>query len=173
MIVESTREYLEAYAEGVNFARDQRKKLLPDVQGMSKWTLLRKVIRTVIPSQFHQPIGDFLGSNWEFFLAGYDDSDPWTIRDSLVIFKLLGYVGLADTQILTEKVIYRAIHAGIPVEKLQLAFPNLNGLSSSLSRISFSHLFLQRFLFVRSFLKDLKKKRKKGQKLTKQSSNHG
>jgi len=66
---------------------------------------------------------------FEFTLVGYHP-EQWRIEDCLITVKLMGYVGLAQTQQDAEKLIIRCIRDHVDLEKLSSLFsPFLEGLS--------------------------------------------
>jgi penicillin amidase len=77
------------------------------------------------------------GVNWylerqrrpvELVLAGYRP-EPWTVADTLLTIKLIGYIGLAQTQQDFEKLLVEAIRDGVSVAMLKrLVAPHLDGL---------------------------------------------
>ena len=60
----------------------------------------------------------------EFRLLGYKP-EPWHIRDSMLIVKIFGFLGLADSQGTMEKFLVQMIQHGVPQEKLKELFPYL------------------------------------------------
>jgi penicillin G amidase len=66
---------------------------------------------------------------FEFKLVGYQP-EKWCIEDCLITVKLMGYVGLAQTQQDAEKLIVRCLRDHVDTEKLRSLFsPFLEGLS--------------------------------------------
>jgi penicillin amidase len=66
---------------------------------------------------------------WELKLVGYRP-EKWTVADVLLTVKLMGYVGLAQSQQQMEKFLIQAIRGGTQVAKLKKLFaPHLDGLS--------------------------------------------
>jgi len=78
---------------------------------------------------------------WEFRLVGYRP-EPWRIADTLLIVKLMSYLGLAQLQQDLEKLIIQAIHRGASLDRLkQLFAPHLDGLDEpTVSLIRSVHL---------------------------------
>lgn len=72
-------------------------------------------------------MGRLFGMEIELLLVGYDHR-PWTPIDSLLIYKLIGFSGLADSQMNGEKFIVTNLINGVDPEKMQLLFPNLKGI---------------------------------------------
>lgn len=69
----------------------------------------------------------YLSSNkpvYEFRLLGYTP-EPWHIKDSMLIVKIFGYIGLADSQGTMEKFLVQMIQRGVAQEKLKELFPYL------------------------------------------------
>ncbi len=68
------------------------------------------------------------GKTWEFKLLGVH-LEPWTIQDSLMVIKIMSYIGLAQTQQDAEKFIIQSIREEINIEKLKSLFsPHLDGI---------------------------------------------
>jgi penicillin amidase len=61
---------------------------------------------------------------YEFRLMGYKP-DPWDIRDSLLIAKIVGFIGLADAQGNMEKLLIQMIQNDVEEAKLREFFPYL------------------------------------------------
>ncbi len=61
---------------------------------------------------------------YEFRLLGYTP-EPWDIRDSLLIGKIFGFIGLADAQGAMEKFLLQMIRNDVAEEKLRELFPYL------------------------------------------------
>ncbi len=69
---------------------------------------------------------------WELKALGRTVT-PWTPADALITYKLMSYIGLAQTQQDTEKLILQAIHEGVDPGKLRALFsPHLDGLTDTL-----------------------------------------
>lgn len=65
----------------------------------------------------------------EFVLTGYHP-EPWTLEDSLLIGKLVAYIGLAQTQQRSELLIIDSIRRGVDIAHLKRLFsPHLEGLT--------------------------------------------
>lgn len=60
----------------------------------------------------------------EFWVTGYHPR-PWTISDSLITARIMGFVGLAQVQGEFEKFLLQMIQNGIPDAKLKALFPYL------------------------------------------------
>jgi penicillin amidase len=60
----------------------------------------------------------------EFRLLGYKP-EPWHIRDSMLIEKIFGFIGLADSQGTMEKFLIQMIQNGVTQDKLRELFPYL------------------------------------------------
>jgi penicillin amidase len=60
----------------------------------------------------------------EFRLLGYHP-EPWHIRDSMLIEKIFGFIGLADSQGTMEKFLVQMIQHGATQDKLRELFPYL------------------------------------------------
>ncbi|MFZ5519065.1 MAG: penicillin acylase family protein [Candidatus Zhuqueibacterota bacterium] len=60
----------------------------------------------------------------EFRMVGYTPA-PWTIQDSILTAKLMGYIGLAQAQGDMEKFLVQMIQREIPEKKLRALFPYL------------------------------------------------
>ena len=60
----------------------------------------------------------------EFKLLGYVP-EPWTIKDSIVMPKIMGFLGLADAQGMMEKFLVQMIQKDVEEEKLKELFPYL------------------------------------------------
>lgn len=61
---------------------------------------------------------------YEFRILGYKP-EPWHIRDSMLIGKIFGFIGLADSQGTMEKFLVQMIQHGVSQEKLKELFPYL------------------------------------------------
>lgn len=71
-------------------------------------------------------------SPWEFKLVGYHPS-PWTMDDSIVIVRAMGYVQIAQHQADMERLILEMAQAGVSRDHLDALFPDLlDGLDMSL-----------------------------------------
>ena len=64
------------------------------------------------------------GPVYEFKLLGYEP-EAWDIRDSLILGKAFGFLGLADAQGAMEKFLVQMIQNGVPDDKLRELFPYL------------------------------------------------
>jgi penicillin amidase len=62
---------------------------------------------------------------YEFRLMGYAP-EPWDIRDSLLIAKIIGFIGLADAQGNMEKLLIQMIQNDVEEAKLRELFPYLS-----------------------------------------------
>ena len=72
------------------------------------------------------------GKTWEFKLLNVQ-LESWTIQDSLMVIKVMSYIGLAQTQQDAEKFIIQSIREEIDLEKLKSLFsPHLDGISDSI-----------------------------------------
>ncbi|MBI5365913.1 MAG: penicillin acylase family protein [Planctomycetes bacterium] len=68
----------------------------------------------------------------ELLLVGYHP-EPWTPADSLAVAQIMGYIGLAQVQQDTEKLIIQALAAGVSVDRLKALYrPHLDGLDAEL-----------------------------------------
>ena len=73
------------------------------------------------------------GYPWEFRLLGYRP-EPWQPVDVLTTYKLMSYVGLAQSQQDAEKFILQAIKAGVDLDRLRALFaPHLDELTAELA----------------------------------------
>ncbi len=71
---------------------------------------------------------------WEFKLLGYTPT-PWTIRDSVLVTRIAGYISLAQSQSEIERVFVEMVQAGVERDKLNELFPgNLSDLDEELLR---------------------------------------
>jgi penicillin G amidase len=61
---------------------------------------------------------------WELRLAGYSP-DPWTAGDTLVLSRVIGYVGLAQSQGDIERLFIEMVQAGVDDARLRALFPNI------------------------------------------------
>jgi len=69
---------------------------------------------------------------WEFKLLGVD-LEPWSPRDSLMVVKIMSYIGLAQTQQDAEKLIIQLIRNKLDLNKIKDLFsPHLDGLSQDI-----------------------------------------
>src|SRR5688572_28802697 len=66
---------------------------------------------------------------WELRLVGYQP-EPWTIADSVLMTRIVGYVGLAQTQGELERLLVEMVQAGVSDRALQALFPNIPELSA-------------------------------------------
>src|SRR5690606_17070287 len=70
------------------------------------------------------------GAPWEFKLARHKPA-PWKPEDTLLTVRLMSYVGLAQTQEDTERLIIQAVRDGCDITKLKSLFnPYLNDLNA-------------------------------------------
>lgn len=80
-------------------------------------------------------INHFLSTNkkvWEFKLLNVTP-EPWKISDSLMIIKIMSYIGLAQTQQDAEKLIIQLLRNDVDIEKVKSLFsPHLDGLTSEI-----------------------------------------
>lgn len=69
---------------------------------------------------------------WELRLLGYRH-EPWTLADSLLVARLIGYVALAQSQGDLERLLVEMVQAGVPLGHLEALFPGvLGGLDAGL-----------------------------------------
>ena len=61
---------------------------------------------------------------WELRLMGYA-AEPWTAADSVLMSRMTGYVGLAQSQGEIERFVVEMVQGGIGREKLEALFPGL------------------------------------------------
>lgn len=61
---------------------------------------------------------------WELRLMGYVP-EPWQAVDSIVLSRVIGYVGLAQTQGDIERVFMEMVQAGVDDARLRALFPNI------------------------------------------------
>ncbi|MBK6762968.1 MAG: penicillin acylase family protein [Micrococcales bacterium] len=70
---------------------------------------------------------------WELRLFGVRHPEPWTPADSIVLARLVGFVGLAQSQGEMERLLVQMVRAGVPKELLAELFPRgLAGLDEEL-----------------------------------------
>lgn len=62
--------------------------------------------------------------SFEFLLTGYKP-EPWGIKDSIATAKVMGFVGLAQTQVDMQKFLIQMIQQGASEEKIKALFPYL------------------------------------------------
>ncbi|MBN2283859.1 MAG: penicillin acylase family protein [Deltaproteobacteria bacterium] len=102
----------------------RRMNFLPDPDGeMDK---LKPDIRRQLQS-YADGCNLYLSENrpiLEFRLLGYDP-EPWEIKDTLLIAKVFGFIGLAEAQGNMEKFLVQMIQNGCEEEKLRELFPYL------------------------------------------------
>ena len=107
---------IDTFMRQRNFVPDAEQiieKLNPDVKQMLK--------------AYTAGLNLYLSENkpvFEYRLLGYQP-EPWELRDSLLIGKAFGYVGLADAQGGMEKFLVQMIQNGIDEAKLRELFPYL------------------------------------------------
>lgn len=71
---------------------------------------------------------------WELRLVGYRPA-PWTVADSVLLSRAIGYVALAQSQGDMERLLVEMVHAGVPRAHLEALFPGqLEGLDVALLR---------------------------------------
>lgn len=105
---------VDKYIRKMNFQEGLEKeieKLEPDI---------KKQIQAYVNG-----VNNFLKNHktvYELRLLGYKH-EPWTILDSMLIGKIFGFVGLADSQGAVEKLIIHMIHNGISEAKIKELFP--------------------------------------------------
>ncbi len=69
---------------------------------------------------------------WEYKLLGYRP-DPWSPDDVVLLFRMVGYLTLAQSQTEVERLLVEMVQAGLPLERLEELFPgNLEGLDVDL-----------------------------------------
>lgn len=61
---------------------------------------------------------------WEFKLVGYAPA-PWTVADSILTSRVVGYVSLAQSQGDMERLLVEMVQAGVPRRHLDELFPGL------------------------------------------------
>ncbi|MEM7180619.1 MAG: penicillin acylase family protein [Spirochaetota bacterium] len=61
---------------------------------------------------------------WELKLLGYRH-EAWQITDSILLSRMMGYIGLSGTQAEIEKLFLEMLQAGISIRKLEELFPGL------------------------------------------------
>jgi penicillin G amidase len=72
------------------------------------------------------------GRPFEFRLAGYKP-EPWERFHTLLVIKMMTYIGLAQCQQDVEKLIIEAVANGVDTEKLRsLFFPHLDGMTNAI-----------------------------------------
>lgn len=59
---------------------------------------------------------------WELRLLGLREPEPWTLADSITLSRLMGYLGLAQTQGDVEHFALELVQAGVPDEWLRALF---------------------------------------------------
>ncbi|HQR78642.1 MAG TPA: penicillin acylase family protein [Actinomycetota bacterium] len=70
---------------------------------------------------------------WELRLFGIKHPDPWTPADCVVLARLVGFVGLAQSQGEMERLLVQMVKAGVPRDLLAEVFPSgLDGLDEEL-----------------------------------------
>jgi len=71
---------------------------------------------------------------WELKLLGYTP-ESWTVADTLLISRMMGYLTLSQSQGEMERLIVEMVQGGIDIEKLEALFPGLlEGLDPDLIR---------------------------------------
>ncbi|WP_417335095.1 penicillin acylase family protein [Halobacteriovorax marinus] len=72
------------------------------------------------------------GKSWEFKFLNVH-LDPWSIQDSLMVIKIMSFIGLAQTQGDAEKFIIQSLREGVEIEKFKSLFtPHLDGLTEDI-----------------------------------------
>ena len=66
-----------------------------------------------------------LGVPWELRLLGYRSPEPWTMADSILTARVIGYVALAQSQGDMERLLVELVQAGVPRDHLEELFPGL------------------------------------------------
>ncbi len=74
------------------------------------------------------------GVPFEFKLVGYKP-DPWTPEDIVLMSRIIGFIGLTQSQGEMEKGIIQMIRKGVSVEKLKELFPSMERPKESLTEI--------------------------------------
>ncbi len=71
---------------------------------------------------------------WELRVLGFSiKDDPWTPADMIITGKIIGYVGMGQSQAELERFIVECVQTGLPREKLDELFPNqLSGMDERL-----------------------------------------
>jgi penicillin amidase len=74
------------------------------------------------------------GRPWELAAVGHRP-EPWSVSDTLLIIKVLSFIGLAQTQQDLEKLLIESIQRGVSTERLKRLFaPHLDGLDEETVR---------------------------------------
>ena len=66
---------------------------------------------------------------WELRLVGYSP-EPWTGADTILLSRVIGYVGLAQSQGDLERLFVEMVQAGVDDERLKALFPNIGELDA-------------------------------------------
>ncbi len=66
-----------------------------------------------------------VGVPWELRLLGYRKPEPWTLADSVLTARVVGYVALAQSQGDMERLLVELVQAGVPRDHLEELFPGL------------------------------------------------
>jgi penicillin G amidase len=95
--------------------------------------VLRRRRQTIL---YVEGVNDHLSSHvpWELRLLRYTP-EPWTIEDSILLLRMVGYLTLAQSQTEMERLIVQLVQAKLSRQKLDELFPGaLDGLDESLIR---------------------------------------
>lgn len=81
---------------------------------------------------------------WELRLLGLGRPDPWTLADTVLLARLVGFVNLAQSQGEMEQLLVLMVRAGLPPEYLAEFFPRgLAGLDEDLlARVEVGHVLV-------------------------------
>ncbi len=105
---------LDKYMRRMNFVREgEEKSLTAEARG-----------RIMAYCDGFNSSLDENGTVWELKLLGYRP-EPWTVRDSMLIGKILGFFGQTDSQAAVEKLIIQMIRNDVDETRLKELFPGI------------------------------------------------
>jgi len=107
---------IDKYMRWMNF--------LPDAEGeIAKLTPDTKSHLEAYAAGFNRYLSDH-GPVYEWRLFGYKP-EPWEIKDSLLIVRIIGFLGLADAQSNMEKFLVQMVQNDVEASKIRELFPYL------------------------------------------------
>lgn len=107
---------IDKYMRWMNF--------LPDPEGeVAKLEPDARSAMQAYADGFNRYLSDH-GPVWEWRLMGYEP-EPWQIRDSMMIVRIIGFLGLADAQANMEKFLVQMIQNDVSETKIRELFPYL------------------------------------------------
>ncbi len=118
-------EYLKNDPELIEIDKYMRwMNFLPDPEAeIAKLTPEVKTVMQSYADGFNRYLEDH-GPVWEWRLMGYKP-EPWEIKDSFLIVRIIGFLGLADAQANMEKFLVQMVQNDVDEAKIRELFPYL------------------------------------------------